>query len=66
MQEREARELRQTWGDKPCLHPAWDRLRLGSLHDGYVCLRCGQEFTNAQRDLLIASRKAVQTNASSG
>ncbi len=57
MQERQARQMRQTWGDKPCAHPAFDVLMLGSLHDGYVCLRCGQEFTQEQRDLLLASRK---------
>ena len=68
MQEREARQLRQTWGDKPCGHPAWDHLVLGRIHDGYVCIRCGQEFTQQQREQLLASRKAqtVPTNTLPG
>lgn len=60
MQERQARQLRQEWGGKPCAHPAFDLLMLGSLHDGYCCLRCGQEFTLAQRDLLLTGRKAEE------
>ena len=58
MQERHARQLRQEWGDKMCGHPAFDHLTLGSIHDGYVCIRCGQKFTQEQRDLLLNSRKA--------
>lgn len=58
MQEREARQMRQTWGDKPCAHPAFDQLMLGNLRDGYVCLRCGQEFTPAQRDQMLALRQS--------
>ena len=58
MQERHARQLRQEWTDKPCAHPAFDRLELGRIQDGYVCLRCGQEFTQPQRDNLLARRRA--------
>ena len=58
MQERHARQLRQEWADKVCGHPAFDPLTLGSIHDGYVCIRCGQEFTQEQRDRLLTSRKA--------
>jgi hypothetical protein len=70
MQERQARQLRQTWGDSGCVHPAFDKLLLGSIHDGYVCIRCGQEFNQQQRDLLLTSRKAeaaeVNTPSASG
>jgi len=58
MQERQARQLRQGWGDKECAHLAFDHLTLGNIHDGYLCIRCGQEFTQAQRDQLLARRKA--------
>lgn len=59
MQERQARQLRQEWGDKPCSHPAFDLLMLGSIHDGYVCLRCGQEFTREQHEQFLADRKSA-------
>lgn len=63
MQERQARQIRQEWGVKPCAHPAFDRLMLGNINDGYVCIRCGQEFTPAQRDQLLARRKAETEQA---
>jgi hypothetical protein len=63
MQERQARQLRQEWGNQGCGHPAFDKLLLGSIHDGYVCIRCGQEFTQEQRDLLLSSRKAEAAEA---
>ena len=63
MQERQARQLRQTWGDRVCAHPAFDKLLLGSIHDGYVCIRCGQEFNHQQRDLLLTSHKAKVVEA---
>lgn len=61
MQERQARQLRQVWGDKACEHSAFDHLTLGNIHDGYICIRCGHEFTQEQRDQLIARRKAEMT-----
>jgi hypothetical protein len=63
MQERQARQLRQEWGDKACGHSAFDHLTLGSIHDGYVCIRCGHEFTQEQRDLLLTNRKAEAAKA---
>ena len=63
MQERQARQQRQEWGDKVCIHPAFDHLTLGSIHDGYVCIRCGQEFTQEQRDQLLTHRKAEVAEA---
>ena len=58
IQEGDARQLRQEWGDRPCTHPAFDHLTRGGSHDGYVCMRCGQEFTPEQRDLLRDRRRA--------
>ena len=63
MQECQARQLRQEWGDKVCSHPAWDHLVLGRIHDGYVCIRCGQEFTQQQHDLLLQNRKTEVAQA---
>jgi hypothetical protein len=63
MQESHARQLRQEWGEKACTHPAFDHLTRGGSHDGYVCMRCGQEFTPAQRDLLLTNRKTEMTDA---
>jgi len=52
MQEQEARRIREKWGSKPCDHAGLDRLYFGSAHDGYVCIRCGKEFTQQEKEEL--------------
>ncbi len=56
LQEQEARQLREAWSDRPCPHPAFDRLCYGGVHEGYVCLPCGWEFTGEERDQVLARR----------
>jgi hypothetical protein len=56
MQEHVAREVRKNWGDRPCLHPALDRRYFSTTQDGYVCIRCGAEFTKEERDRVLAAR----------
>lgn len=58
MQNRIAKQIRKDWGEKDCPHPALDRRYFGGTQDGYVCIRCGAEFTSEQRKSLLAARLA--------
>ncbi|WP_165904615.1 hypothetical protein [Paraburkholderia hospita] len=43
MQTKEARELRDQWGDKPCNHPELTKEYDLSMATGdYVCTTCGK------------------------
>jgi hypothetical protein len=52
MHVQEARRVRQLWGEKPCTHPALDRLLQRDVPDGFVCIRCGREFSPQEREAL--------------
>ena len=42
MQSKKAAELREKWGNKPCLHPSWENeYMLGSQSGDSVCTQCG-------------------------
>jgi hypothetical protein len=56
MQEHVARQVRESWGDRPCPHPALDRRYYGASQDGYVCIRCGAKFTTEERDRILAAK----------
>jgi hypothetical protein len=64
MQEHIARQVRLNWGDRPCPHPALDRRYFGSTQEGYVCIRCGAEFTKEEREQVIANRNLLKTTLS--
>lgn len=43
MQQKDALELKEQWGDKLCEHPDLEReYELGSATDDYVCTTCGE------------------------
>jgi hypothetical protein len=50
MQHEEAKALRESWGDKPCDHPAFeDKYLFGSKTGDFFCSQCGQSFTQRQK-----------------
>lgn len=62
MDYKKAEELRKEWGDKPCSHPHLEpETHLGSefvaVKTGdYVCTICGQDFTQEERNQIVAAR----------
>jgi hypothetical protein len=58
MQSKRAEALRREWGDKPCEHPDFDReYYLGTETGDYVCTRCGEAFTRAEKERVVTARR---------
>ena len=50
MEYYEAQKLKNEWGAKPCDHPKLVKeYYVGAFLINYVCIRCGREFTIAQK-----------------
>lgn len=59
MDYEEAKVLRESWGEKPCDHPAFeDKYLFGSKTGDFFCAQCGQSFTQRQK----ASRSLQASN----
>lgn len=51
-------KIREEWGDKPCDHPRLEKMYYsGAFLISYVCVRCGREFTIAQKMDIYEERK---------
>ena len=58
MQRKKAEELRKSWGDKPCDHPALSReYDAGERTGNYLCTQCGASLSFREKTELTASRK---------
>jgi len=45
-----AQKLRDTWGDKPCIHPHLEKeYYTGAFLTNYVCTQCGKAFSIPQK-----------------
>jgi hypothetical protein len=43
-------KLTEEWGNKPCEHPAFEKIYYaGAFLTVYCCTQCGKEFTIAQK-----------------
>jgi hypothetical protein len=61
-----AQKIKETWGRKPCDHPAFEKeYYVGAFLINWVCTQCGQEFTIAQK-LEIDSTRRRMSHAGSG
>jgi len=50
MEYNDAIKLREVWGKRPCSHPRLEKLYYaGAFLVSYVCIKCGEEFTIAQK-----------------
>jgi hypothetical protein len=57
MQRKQALNLQETWGKKPCDHPAFAReYDMGERTGRYVCTQCGAILTFRERAEAIAAR----------
>ena len=65
MDIKKGKELRESWGDRPCNHPSFSKETYGQvLSSGYVeqktgdylCTVCGAEFTEAEKEEIEAHR----------
>ena len=46
----ETQKLKQEWGDKPCPHVHLEKVYyVGAFLINYACIRCGKEFTIAEK-----------------
>lgn len=58
MEYYDVQKLKQTWGDKPCDHPAFEKIYYaGAFLTVYCCRQCGEEFTIAQKLEITDTRK---------
>lgn len=61
MQAEKAAALRQSWGDKPCDHPGFDKeYYLGAQSGDYVCVQCGKNFFEEEVNKILAQRRTDQ------
>lgn len=53
-----AQKLRESWGDRPCDHPKFEKVYYtGAFLINYACTQCGTEFTIAQKLEIEERRK---------
>jgi transposase-like protein len=67
MEYNTAIRIREEWGTKPCTHPRLERLYYaGAFLVSYVCTKCGNEFTIAQKmEMDKLKKKATDNQAKS-
>ena len=59
MEYYDVQKLKQSWGKKPCDHPAFEKIYYaGAFLTVYCCTQCGDEFTIARKLETDQSRKA--------
>jgi hypothetical protein len=57
MQKKQAIKLQESWGPKPCDHPAFAKeYDLGERTGNYVCTRCGAVLSFREKAEAIAAR----------
>lgn len=53
-----ALKLKEEWGKKPCDHPSFEKVYFtGAFLINYACIKCGADFTIAQKLEIEESRK---------
>jgi hypothetical protein len=58
MQKKQALKLQESWGGKPCAHPAFAKeYDLGNRTGNYVCTQCGAILSFRERAEAIAGRQ---------
>lgn len=58
MKRKRALELRQTWGDRPCEHPAFAKeYDLGVRTGNFICTQCGAILGPVEKTRITASRR---------
>lgn len=58
MKEKRAAELREAWGEKPCVHPQLAKVYdLGSHTGSFACTTCGHPFSFREKAELAARRR---------
>jgi hypothetical protein len=51
-------KLKEEWGNKPCDHPGFEKVYFtGAFLINYSCIRCGKDFTIAQKLEIEEARK---------
>lgn len=64
MDIKKGQELREEWGNKPCLHLTFEKetqgqvLSYGYVEEetgDYICTQCGEVFTRAEKDEIEGS-----------
>jgi hypothetical protein len=56
-----AQKLKDAWNKKPCDHPHLEKeYYVGAYLINYVCIKCGKEFTIAQKLELDEMRKLTE------
>lgn len=63
MEYYQAQKVKESWGDKPCIHPHLEKeYYSGAFLINYICTQCGKEFTIAEKFDFESERKSkVQT-----
>ena len=51
MQFKQAQDLRERWGDRPCEHLSFEKeYYLGADTSDFICTQCGREFTETEKE----------------
>jgi len=58
MKQKQARTLRDAWGERPCPHPAFSREydQAGKRTGDYFCTQCGASISFRERADLLTQR----------
>ena len=57
-----ALKLKESWGNKPCNHPAFEKVYYtGAFLINFACTACGREFTIAQKLSIDEERKGLKS-----
>ncbi|MDB4907722.1 MAG: hypothetical protein JWO05_2506 [Gemmatimonadetes bacterium] len=61
MKQKKAEELRDSWGDKPCDHPAFAKEydAAGERTGNYICTQCGKTISFRERAEIRATRPGL-------
>ncbi len=64
MEYYQTQRLKEEWGNKPCSHPAFEKVYYtGAFLINYACTQCGADFTIAQKLGIDEERKIKKAGA---
>jgi hypothetical protein len=62
MKRKQALELQQAWGDRPCEHPAFSKeYDQGTRTGNFACTQCGTVLDFREKGKLMAERRAAES-----